>query len=605
MDCIKKKVNEELDRGWIGSNLTCDYHPCHFRGQDCTFCYCPFFPCNDEELGEMIHGSFGEVWSCSDCLFIHNKEVCRFVISECERLGIKEAKDPRFIDLFKEAKSRFYHHGRALMVVGATSDAGKSTMVAALCRILHRNGNLVAPFKSQNMSLNSRATLFGTEVAVAQVLQAQAAGLTNPDTHMNPILLKPKGDTVSQVIVNGKPFKDYDVGSYYGEFIPEHGRRIVRDNVEFLKRRYDYVIMEGAGSPAEINIYDVDIANMGAAVEADADVVLVVNVEWGGAFAYALGTIELIPKNDRSRIKGVIFNNIRGDMDRFKTGADEFSRISGVPVLGCIPRMDIYLPSEDSEALRGVRRKGTGQIRIGVIRYPHIANFTDIDPLFLEDVSVIFVDQPSDLEDIDAIILPGTKNSVDDLQWMRSNCLADRISSYKGKVPIVGICGGFQMMGSMIEDPQGIDGNVPGTHEGLGFFDMVTKFEGYTKRVVKDDGRLLAGDGGAISGYEIHMGTSDINEDPLFEITNLQDRGPQNEGAIKEDEMLYGTYLHGVFDKRPFRSFILSKVDPKGRTFAKVDPVDYDELVDHNLDVLADIVENNLDMDAIMDLLGD
>ncbi len=603
MDCIKKKVNEELARGWIGSDLTCDYHPCHFKGQDCTFCYCPFYPCHDEDLGEMIVGKHGDVWACSDCLFIHNNRVGRFTIDECERLGITEAGDPRFKEIFEEAKRRFFREGRALMVVGATSDAGKSVMVAALCRILHRRGYLVAPFKSQNMSLNAKATRMGTEIALAQVLQTQAAGLTVPDTHMNPILLKPKKDTVSQVIVNGQPFADYDVESYYGEFIPEHGHRIVRENMAFLKKRYDFIVMEGAGSPAEINIYDVDIANMGAAVEADADVILVVNVEWGGSFAYALGTIDLIPERDRSRIKGVVLNNIRGQIDRFVDGARQFEEMTGIPVLGCIPHVDVMLPSEDSEALRGLCRSGDGKCLIGVVKYPRIANFTDVDPLFLEDVSVVYVERPEDLDGVDAVVLPGTKNTVSDLLWMEESGIADRVRGLRGRVPIAGICGGFQMMGSRIEDPLGLEGGVPATYDGLGFFDMVTTFGEYSKRVVNSEGSMLVGDRGRITGYELHMGMSEIHEEPLFELDDFR-KGPQREGAVREDEMLYGTYLHGIFDKVPFRSHFLSRVEHEERRVDVSCTRDYDDVVDENLDILADTFERNLDMAAIMRMLG-
>lgn len=604
MDCIKKKVNEELQHGWIGCNKTCDYHPCHFTGQDCTFCYCPFYPCHDTDFGEMIQGKHGEVWSCSDCLFIHRKEVCQFIVSETKRLGIDEAGDPRFKDIFTEAKERFHRTGGALMVVGATSDAGKSITVAAICRILHRRGYLVAPFKSQNMSLNAKATRMGTEIAMAQTVQAKAAGLKTPDSHMNPILLKPKKDTVSQVIVCGKPYADYDVESYYGEFVPGPGRGIVRENIEFLKNRYDFVIMEGAGSPAEINIYDRDIANMGAAVEADADVILVVNVEWGGAFAYALGTIELIPEPDRQRIKGVIFNNVRGDLSRFKDGIPEFERVCGVPVIGVTPHGDFVLPSEDSEALRGISRKGDGKCLIGVVKYPRIANFTDLDPLFLEDVSIVFVEKAGDLTGVDAVILPGTKNSVSDMLWMEERGIADGIRSLRGKVPIAGICGGFQMMGATLEDPEGIEGGVPRTIPGLGFFDMTTRFGEYRKRVVNSDGRMLVGDGGEISGYELHMGMSDIGEQPLFEICNCFDKGPVREGAVRESEDLFGTYLHGIFDKKPFRSHFLSRITHDGRTMDVADVRDYDDILEENLEKLADVFEANMDMGAVMRLLG-
>lgn len=605
MDCIKKKVNEELEAGWIGSNTDCDYHPCHFRGQDCTFCYCPFYPCEDEDLGSWLVGRRGRrVWNCTDCLLIHRTPVCRFVVEEAARLGIKEAGDPRFKEVFGEVKSRFYRKGRALMVVGATSDAGKSVTVAAICRILMRRGYLVAPFKSQNMSLNSKVTMGGSEIAMIQTLQCKAAGLKNPDSHMNPILLKPKGDTVSQVMVRGQPYADYDVESYYGEFVPGPGRDIVRENVDFLKGRYDYVIMEGAGSPAEINIYDRDIANMGAARIADADVVLVVNVDWGGSFAYALGTIRLIPEEDRRRIKGVIFNNIRGSTDGFRSAIPEFERMAGVPVIGVIPHADVVLPSEDSEALRGLRSKGDGKCLVGVVKFPRIANFTDIDPLYLEDVSVVFVEQASDLDGVDAVVLPGTKNTVNDMRWMEERGIADRLRSMRGTVPIVGICGGYQMMGRELRDPEGLEGGVPGTIiPGLGFFDNTSSWGAYEKRIVNNTAEMLVGDGGEVTGYELHMGTSEVNERPLFRITNRFDGGPQEEGSVREDEMLFGTYLHGVFDRMPFRRYFLSFVSHDGRTVDTSETRDYDDIVEDNIERLADVFEAGLDMDALMSIL--
>ena len=552
MDCIKKKVNEELRAGWIGPNTGCDYHPSHFEGQDCTFCYCPFYPCEDTDLGDFLVGRRGNtLWNCSDCLFIHRTPVVKYVLSEIERLGITEAGDPRFRDILASAKERFFRPGRALMVVGATSDAGKSVTVAAICRILHRRGFLVAPFKSQNMSLNSKVTRSGSEIAMIQTLQARAAGLKNPDAHMNPILLKPKGDTTSQVMVLGKPYADYNVTDYYGEFVPGPGREIVRENVDFLKKRYDYVIMEGAGSPAEINIYDRDIANMGAAEIADADVVLVVNVEWGGSFAYALGTIELIPERDRGRIKGVIFNNLRGRSESFRSAIPEFERISGVPVIGVIPHADVVLPSEDSEALRGIRGKGEGKCLVGVVKFPRIANFTDLDPLFLD------------------------------------------------------ICGGYQMMGSRLEDPEGLEGGVPGTVvEGLGFFDNVTRFGEYSKRIVNNTAELLVGDGGEVTGYELHMGMTDVGERPLLRLDNRFTGGPAEEGSVREDEMLFGTYQHGIFDKMPFRRYFLSFVSHDGERPDISDVRDYDDIIDENLDKLADVFEENMDMDALMGILG-
>lgn len=604
MDCIKKKVNEELAAGWIGSNTSCDYHPCHFTGQDCTFCYCPFYPCEDGDLGSFIVGRRGKrIWNCTDCLFIHRTPVARFVTDECRRLGITEACDPRLADIFREAKTRFFRRGRALMVVGATSDAGKSVTVAALCRILHRRGFLVAPFKSQNMSLNSKVTRSGAEIAMIQTLQAKAAGLKNPDAHMNPILLKPKGDTVSQVMVCGKPYADCTVSQYYGEFVPGPGKEIVRKNVDFLKDRYDYVIMEGAGSPAEINIYDRDIANMGAADIADANVLLVVNVEWGGAFAYALGTIRLIPERDRGRIKGVIFNNLRGSPDGFRSAVPEFERLAGVPVLGIIPHADVDLPSEDSEALRGVRGKGEGRCVVGVVRFPRIANFTDLDPLFLEDVSVVFVEKPSDLDAVDAVVLPGTKNTMEDLRWMRDRGIADRVSELRGKVPILGICGGYQMMGRTLDDSKGLEGGRPEVSDGLGFFDNVTVFGDYSKCITNDTAVMMVGDGGEVTGYELHMGVTEVGEKPLFSIRSFSG-DPAPEGSVREDEMLFGTYLHGVFDRRPFRSYFLSFVSHDGERPDVSDVRDYDDIVEDSIERLADVFEENLDMNRVMKILG-
>ncbi|MDR3283440.1 MAG: cobyric acid synthase [Candidatus Methanoplasma sp.] len=600
MDNITKKVKEEIDRGWIGPDIECPYHPCHFIGQDCTFCFCPFYPCNDLGLGDNIAGRLGKpIWQCTYCLLIHRPEVGRHVMSEIKRLGIQDPKDPRMRDLFNDVKERFYRKGRALMVLGATSDAGKSVTVAAICRILHKRGYLVAPFKSQNMSLNSKVTPIGSEIAMIQTIQAKAAGLKNPDHHMNPILLKPKGDTRSQVMVEGKPFGDYDVPEYYDNFVPGPGIEAVKRNIEFLKQRYDFVVMEGAGSPAEINIYDRDIANMGAAVVADADCILVVNVEWGGSFAYAVGTVKLIPERDRGRIKGIILNNVLGNPSNMEPGAEELERILGIPVIGIVPHADVDLPSEDSEAFRGMSSRGSGGVRISVVKVPRIANFTDLDPLYMEDATVSFVTRPEELEGSDAIIIPGTKNTIDDLLWMRENGLDKAICSFKGKIPILGICGGYQIMGRLLKDPQGIEGKAPQTIEGLGMFDMVTEWDEYKKKVIQDQGCLLE-TGEPVTGYEIHMGLSEVNEAPLFRIDRFKDS--ETEGAFRKDDMLFGTYLHGVFDKPAFRKFFLSFVKKGGKPVKMAEPKDYDDHIEENIEKLALVFEKALDIDMLMSI---
>ncbi len=601
MDNITKKVKEEIDKGWIGPDTNCEYHPCHFIGQDCTFCYCPFYPCNDDDLGRNIISKRGkDVWECTYCLFIHRPEVGKFTMSEIERMNITDPNDPRMMDIFKEAKARFYTKGKAMMVLGATSDAGKSITVVAICRILHNRGFLVTPFKSQNMSLNSRVTRKGSEIAMIQTIQSKAAGLKNPDHFMNPILLKPKGDTTSQVIVEGEPFGDYTVEEYYGEFVPGPGAEIVRRNIEFLKGRYDFVVMEGAGSPAEINIYDRDIANMGAARIADASCILVVNVEWGGSFAYAVGTVKLIPEEDRSRIKGIILNNVRGDAKKMVSGAKKMEDMLGIPVIGIIPHMDLELPSEDSEALRGMKSKGTGSIVISVIRLPRISNFTDLDPLYMEDTTIRFVTDPDELDGSDAIIIPGTKNTINDLLWMKEKGIDKAIVDMKGKIPILGICGGYQMMSRCLEDPNGIEGSVKGSVSGLGLFDNITRWDEYKKKVTQDEGTLIP-TGEPITGYEIHMGMTETNEEPLFKISRFKE--DEMDGSWNKKDMLFGTYLHGAFEKPAFRRFFLSHVKKDRAKLNDIKPKDYDLLIEENIQRLASVFEDNIDMSRLMDIL--
>ena len=601
MENITNKVREEIERGWIGPDKECPYHPCHFTGQDCTFCYCPFYPCNDEDLGRNIESRRNKpIWECTYCLFIHRPEVGKFVMSNIKERGITDPKDPRIKDIFNEAKSKFYHEGKVIMVLGATSDAGKSLITIALCRVLHKKGYLVSPFKSQNMSLNSKVTMKGSEIAMIQTIQSKAAGLKNPDYHMNPILLKPKGDTRSQVMVEGKPFGDYDVEEYYGEFVPGPGRDIVRRNIDFLKKRYDFIVMEGAGSPAEINIYDRDIANMGAADIADAACILVVNVEWGGSFAYVVGTLELIPEKDRRRIKGVILNNVRGDTNKLLPGAKELEKIIGIPVLGMVPHISLELPSEDSEAFRSMVSKGDGKMKVAVIRFPRISNFMDLDPLCMEDVTLKFVTDPKDLIGADAIILPGTKNTIDDLLWMKQTGMYEAIISQKGKIPILGICGGYQMMGKVLRDPLGLEGKIPSVVDGLGLFDNTTEWQEYKKKVIQDRGTLIS-TGELVTGYEIHMGMSEIKEKPIFKIERFNE--VEEEGSFREDEKLFGTYLHGVFERPSFRRFFLSFVKHEERDIEIGEPRDYDDLIEENIEKLAASFEDGIDMESIMNIL--
>ena len=594
--CITNKVREEIVRGNIGSDLSCPYHPSHYRGQNCSFCYCPFYPCNDTDLGALKTTRKGdrEVWDCSSCLFIHRNDVVEYVFKRIRELGITEPDDPRFEDIFRESKERFFKKGKAIMVLGATSDAGKSIIVTAICRLLNERGYSVTPFKSQNMSLNSRATRTGEEISMIQDLQCKAAGIRSPSYHVNPILLKPKGDCVSQVIAEGVPYGDYDVKGYYSDFVPNKGADIVRRNIDFLKNRYDFVVMEGAGSPAEINIYDMDIANMRAAEMADADCILVINMEWGGSFAYALGTVELLKEKDRKRIKGIIFNNLYGKTGGLKEGTNRIEKMLGIPVLGIVPHLDIKLPKEDSECFRDKDSVGTGKKVVSVIRLPRIANFTDLDPLLLEDVTIRYVRRPEDLQGSDAIIIPGTKNTLSDLNWMKTVGLDKAVISYKGKIPIVGICGGYQIMGKRLLDPNGIeDADFPDS-DGLGLLDIETTWSEYSKRTIQQHGKFIL-TGEDVTGYELHMGKSVSGERPLFHIESFVE-GDFDEGASRPDEKIFGTYLHGIFEKPAFRRYFMSMLsdenDPKPR-----ECTDYDEDVNLNIDKLAKGFEKAIDMD--------
>ncbi|MDR0778949.1 MAG: cobyric acid synthase, partial [Methanomassiliicoccaceae archaeon] len=471
MDSIKKKVKEEIDKGWTGPNLECEWGPCHYTGQDCTFCFCPFYPCGDTDLGYNIRTKKGkEIWSCLYCHLIHRTPVCRYIVSRMDELGITDPDDHRLRALLPEVKERFMVPGKAIMILGATSDAGKSIITAAICRVISRKGYSVTPMKTQNMSLNSMITSDGSEIASIQMLQAKAARIKHPDHNVNPILIKPMKNGKTQTIVNGKHFDNFDVDSYYETFVPTAGTEAVRKSVKTQKERYEYVVMEGAGSPAEINIYDRDIANMRAAEIADADCILVVNMKWGGAFAYALGTVELLPEKDRKRVKGIILNNLYGDPSSLRTGIKELESILGIPVLGVIPHISIPLPTEDSLTMPGLGTEADGRVKVHVIKMPRIANFTDLDPLYHENVQIIYTTDPKDMKDADVIIIPGTKNTMEAMEWMISSGMDKAVKEMRGKVPIVGICGGYQMRCSRLSDNFGIEGGTPSETKGLGLF---------------------------------------------------------------------------------------------------------------------------------------
>ncbi len=400
------------------------------------------------------------------------------------------------------------------MVLGTASHAGKSIAVTALCRALHRRGIRVAPFKSQNMSLNSFVTKDGSEIGIAQAVQAFAAGV-EPEAGMNPVLLKPKGEGVSQVVLLGKPYRDLPIREYYQE--TEFLLGEVLSAYRELAARYGHVVVEGAGGAAEMNLYDRDIANILLARSLKLPIILIGDIERGGIFAQVYGTVQLLPEDIRPLVKGIIVNKFRGDPTLFASGVRILEEITGIPVLGVIPYADIPLPSEDSLSLAD-KRQVEGPVRIAVIRLPHISNFTDFEPLERQ-APVDYVDLGRSLSGYDCIIIPGTKNTVEDLAALQESGAAGEIRKAREQgVPVIGICGGFQMLGKEIHD-QGIEGVGTGCTLGLGLLSA-----DHPVCPVRQDHEAGPGAGeppsgpssrrwGKSTGYEIHMGETERGQD--------------------------------------------------------------------------------------------
>jgi adenosylcobyric acid synthase len=428
---------------------------------------------------------------------------------------------------------------RFLVVLGTTSHCGKSTLVAALCRLLSDRGQKVAPFKSQNMSLNSWVTQNGSEIGIAQAVQAWAARV-EPTEFMNPILLKPKGDRTSQVIVLGRPVADKSAEEYYREV--EGLKEVVDRSIKELEKDYDYIVVEGAGGAAEINLFDRDIANIYVARLLQAPIILVGDIERGGVFASLFGTVQLLPEDVRPLVKGLVINKFRGDPAILGSGLKTLEEITGVSVLGVMPYLDLDIPSEDSVSLGDKKAGPVGeQVEIAVIRLPRISNFTDFEPLErLANVRYVNLSEP--LGRPDAVIIPGTKNTVSDLLEMQEKGMADQIKSLPD-TPVLGICGGYQMLGREIIDC-GIEDTV-GSVPGLGLLDAVTV---QAKKLVTGGGPILEPIRGQnVTGYEIHMGVTCSQGVAAF----------GDDGAVSESGMVIGTYLHGLFENENFRSAFL------------------------------------------------
>ncbi|HIV35191.1 MAG TPA: cobyric acid synthase [Candidatus Blautia intestinigallinarum] len=496
---------------------------------------------------------------------------------------------------------------KAIMVQGTMSNAGKSLLAAGLCRIFRQDGYRVAPFKSQNMALNSFITEEGLEMGRAQVMQAEAAGIA-PSVKMNPILLKPTNDVGSQVIVNGEVLGTMSARDYFKfkkELVPK-----VMEAYEELAAENDIIVIEGAGSPAEINLKEDDIVNMGMAKRAKAPVLLVGDIDRGGVFAQLIGTVMLLEEDERKMVKGLIVNKFRGDKTILDPGIKMLEERSGVPVVGVAPYLDIQVEDEDSLTERFEGHQERGILDLAVIRLPRISNFTDFNPLeSIPGVSLRYVRHVHELGSPDMILLPGTKNTMEDLLWMRQNGLEAAVlkEAAKGKI-IFGICGGYQMLGETLSDPHHVEAG--GQIKGMGLLPMDTVFvEAKTRTRVQGHflelpGILHSMSGIPLEGYEIHMGTSRPNQDAV-QASKIVDQVTKEE---KEDGLcagnVYGTYVHGVFDREEVTQGLVKALgDWKGIDVSQMTSVDFAAFKESQYDILAAELRRHLDMKKIYEIL--
>lgn len=475
---------------------------------------------------------------------------------------------------------------KALMVQGTTSDAGKSVLVAGLCRVLARRGIKVAPFKPQNMALNSAVTPDGGEIGRAQAVQAQACGIA-PSVHMNPVLLKPNSDTGAQVILQGRALSNMEANAYHD--YKKVAMDTVMDSFQRLQNDYEAVMIEGAGSPAEINLRANDIANMGFAEKADVPVIIVADIDRGGVFAHLYGTLALLSESEQARVKGFVINRFRGDIALLQSGLDWLEQKTGKPVIGVLP----YLHGFDLEAEDAISAHQTlsadRQLRVAVPVFTRISNHTDFDPLRLNpNIDFRYVGQGESLSGADLIILPGTKSTRADLAYLRSQGWDKEILRHMrlgGKV--MGICGGFQMLGEWVHDPLGIEGEA-GSSEGLGLFAMETELTA-EKRLTNVQGSLML-DGQEViaQGYEIHAGRSTWAEDQKSPIL-LSDGSV--DGLVSDCNQLFGTYLHGIFD-RPETALRVCQ----WAGAAEIEQYDHRAVQERAIDRIADAIEEHLDL---------
>ena len=496
--------------------------------------------------------------------------------------------------------------GKSLMFQGTGSSVGKSMLCAAVLRILKQDGLRVAPFKAQNMALNSFATSEGLEMGRAQVTQAEAAGV-EPSVRMNPVLLKPTSDRRSQVIVNGKPIGTMSAMEYDG-FKPRL-REMVKETYDALEDSVDVVVIEGAGSPAEINLKEGDIVNMSMAKSADAPVILIGDINPGGVFASLYGTVKLLDADEQARIKGIVINKFRGDVKILEPGLRMLEELLNIPVIGVIPWMDVDIEDEDSVTERFQRSAGQGQIRAAIVQLPHISNFTDFSLLAGEpDVCVSYASRPSELKDADIILLPGTKNTIEDLNWLKQRGLADEIVRHaRNGGMVIGICGGYQMLGETLRDPLHTESRIP-EMAGLGLLNFYVCFNA-EKRTVQahgaikcESGWLHAHDGLMLDGYEIHSGENSFGPG-CVPFLYLNGRA-EPDGVTNAQGNVLGSYLHGIFDTGAFWRAVVNHLrTEKGLDINTGDVLTMEQFRDREFDRMAAIVRQNLDMDAVYKII--
>ncbi|NPV91103.1 MAG: cobyric acid synthase [Firmicutes bacterium] len=502
------------------------------------------------------------------------------------------------------------------MIQGTASSVGKSLLTAAICRILKQDGLKVAPFKSQNMSLNSFITREGGEMGRAQVVQAEACGI-EPHVTMNPILLKPTADQRSQVIVLGKVYDNLSAAEYYQ--VRPTLRDTVRQAYQRLADEYDVIVIEGAGSPAEINLQADDLVNMGMAGMVDAPVLLVGDIDRGGVFASVAGTVWLLPEEDRRRVKGVIINKFRGDVEILRPGLVQLEKLISVPVLGVVPYLDVQIDEEDAAVNLLEQPPGNGtalgkdSIHIDVVRLPRISNFTDFAALERQPGVVLrYVRRPGEIANPDLVIIPGSKNTIGDLEWLRESGIAGRILEHHRQGGcLMGVCGGYQMLGREIQDPFHTESEKDRA-SGLGLLDVVTVFaeEKVTVQVkgeVLPAGCLLQGMAGVdFEGYEIHLGRSDLGKEAEPALLLEHPNGVRRrEGAVSPSGRVLGVYVHGFFDSPTLARGLVNNLRlRRGLTAAGHESIDPDRFKQREYDRLAAAVRHSLDLEKVYQIAG-